>query len=78
MVDRRDIDPLRRRILLAGAGLVALGGFVHGVGAAPVAGRNYTVLVITSYSIHYTKLYEIALAWNRNTRRHARCVANQR
>ncbi|KPK08746.1 MAG: hypothetical protein AMJ64_02470 [Betaproteobacteria bacterium SG8_39] len=31
-------------MLLAGVGLAALGGFVQGAGAAPVAGRNYTVL----------------------------------
>jgi thiol:disulfide interchange protein DsbA len=44
MVDHKDINPLRRRLLLAGAGLAALGGFAQSAAAAPVAGRNYTVL----------------------------------
>ena len=45
MTDLRDIDPLRRRLLLAGAGLAAFGALAHRAAAAPVAGRNYTVLV---------------------------------
>ncbi|MDX1374448.1 MAG: thiol:disulfide interchange protein DsbA/DsbL [Burkholderiales bacterium] len=44
MVQRADIDAVRRRLLLAGAGLAALGGLALGAHAAPVAGRNYTVL----------------------------------
>lgn len=44
MADRSKIDPLRRRMLLAGVGLAALGGVSSGVNAEPVAGRNYTVL----------------------------------
>jgi thiol:disulfide interchange protein DsbA len=44
MTDRSDIDPLRRRLLLAGAGLAALGSVLPQAMAAPVAGRNYTVL----------------------------------
>jgi thiol:disulfide interchange protein DsbA len=44
MADRSKIDPRRRRILLAGVSLAALGGVSSGVRAEPVAGRNYTVL----------------------------------
>jgi len=44
MADRNKIDPLRRRLLRAGLGLAALGGFSGGVRAEPVAGQNYTVL----------------------------------
>ncbi len=44
MTDHRDIDVLRRRLLLAGAGAAAFGGLLHAAVAAPVAGRNYTVL----------------------------------
>jgi len=44
MADRSNYDALRRRIVLAGLGLAALGGLPGGVHAEPVAGRNYTVL----------------------------------
>jgi len=44
MADHSKIDPLRRRLLRAGLGLAALGGFSGGVRAEPVAGQNYTVL----------------------------------
>jgi thiol:disulfide interchange protein DsbA len=44
MADRNNFDPLRRRILLAGVGLAALGGVSSSAHAEPVAGRNYTVL----------------------------------
>jgi len=39
-----EFDPLRRRLLLAGAGLAALGSIARRAQAAPAAGRNYTVL----------------------------------
>jgi thiol:disulfide interchange protein DsbA len=45
MAETRILDSRRRRILLAGAGLAALGGLsVRVAYAEPVAGRNYTVL----------------------------------
>lgn len=44
MTDLSDIDPLRRRLLLAGAGLAVFGSLLPQVVAAPAAGRNYTVL----------------------------------
>jgi protein dithiol oxidoreductase (disulfide-forming) len=45
MAETRILDPRRRRILLAGAGLAALGGLsVRMAHGEPAAGRNYTVL----------------------------------
>ena len=45
MADRSFVDPLRRRIVLAGAGLAAFGALtVQAQQAAPVEGRDYFVL----------------------------------
>lgn len=44
MTAHRNIDMLRRRLLLAGSGAALFGGLLQHAAAAPVAGRNYTVL----------------------------------